>query len=441
VGRGTERRVGAGVARAMKVLTVVHDFLPEHVGGTEVHAAQLAHELQRRGHDVLVLTSERDLARPEGDWSRREWNGLRVIELVLQREYADVRESYATPFAREAFRDLLRGYAPDVVHFQHLAHFGAGCLEVAAEEGVPIALTLHDYHVLCERATLQRADGSLCEAGARPWRAASEACIDCMRLHPVQALRWPDQDSREQRLARAALERRALHARALACADLVISPSRFLVDLCERAGVLAPGRAHVLKAGYPGTRREPRATDPARALRVGYVGGIYPSKGVHVLVEALRLLRDAPIELEIHGVLEWFPEYVTELRRAAEGARVAFRGRFAPERLDEVLAGCDLLVVPSTWYENMPLTMHEAWRMGLPVVASRLGGMAEALQEGQGGRLFEPGNAADLARVLRELATDRGELLRLAQSRPPVPTLEQIADEVLALYARILRPA
>lgn len=425
----------------MKVLTVVHDFLPEHVGGTEVHAAQLALELRRRGHDVLVLTSERDLSRPEGDWSRREWNGLPVIELVLQREYADVREVYGAPFAGEAFRDLLRGYAPDLVHFQHVAHFGAGCIEIAADEGVPVALTLHDYHVLCERATLQRADGSLCGAGARAWATASEACIDCLQHHPLQAARWPDADARETRLARAAHERRAWHARALARADLVLSPSHFLVRQCEQAGVLAPGRARVLKAGYPGQRREPQPTDPARALRVGYVGGIYPSKGVHVLVDALQRLRDAPIELEIHGVLEWFPDYVTALRRAAEGARVAFRGRFAPEELDRVLAGCDLLAVPSTWYENMPLTMHEAWRMGVPVVASRLGGMAEALPDGQGGRLFEPGDAAELARVLRELEADRGELLRLAQRRPPVPTLEEIADEVLALYARILRPA
>lgn len=425
----------------MKVLTVVHDFLPEHVGGTEVHAAQLALELRRRGHEVLVLTSERDLARPEGDWSRREWNGLPVIELVLQREYADVRETYAAPFAGEAFRDLLRGFAPDVVHFQHPAHFGAGCIEIAADEGAPVVVTLHDYHLLCERATLQRADGSLCTAGAQPWSTPSAACTDCLQRHPVHAGRWPDADTRAQRLARAACERRALHTRALARADVVISPSRFLVQLCEQAGLLTPGRARVLKAGYPGPRREPRASDKARALRVGYVGGIYPSKGVHVLVEALRLLRGEAIELEIHGVLEWFPEYVTELRRAAEGSRVAFRGRFAPEQLDDVLAGCDLLAVPSTWYENMPLTMHEAWRMGLPVVASRLGGMAEALHEGQGGRLFEPGDAAALARVLSELAADRAQLLLLAQRRPPVPTLEEIADEVLALYARILRPA
>ena len=108
----------------------------------------------------------------------------------------------------------------------------------------------------------------------------------------------------------------------------------------------------------------------ARALRVGYVGGIYYSKGVHVLVGAFRHLRGEPVELAIHGHLDWFPDYVAGLRRTAEGSAVRFVGPFDPGSVDAVLSQLDLLVLPSVWYENMPITIHEAHRHGIPVVVT-----------------------------------------------------------------------
>ena len=72
--------------------------------------------------------------------------------------------------------------------------------------------------------------------------------------------------------------------------------------------------------------------------------------------------------------------------------------------IQEVLAGFDVLVVPSTWYENSPLTIHEARQCGVPVIASRLGGMEELVHDGVDGALFAPGDSVDLARVIRSLA-------------------------------------
>ena len=77
----------------MKIAVVVHDYLPRHVGGTEIHAHQVARELVARGHEVLAIHTERDLDAPEGDLRDGEFEGVRTIELVHQREYADVRES------------------------------------------------------------------------------------------------------------------------------------------------------------------------------------------------------------------------------------------------------------------------------------------------------------------------------------------------------------
>ena len=411
----------------MKILVVLHDYLPRHTGGSEIHAHQTARELARRGHAVTALFTERDLSAQDGALRSGMLDGVRTLEVVHQREYADVRESFEEERSLALFREHVARLRPDVVHFHHLAIWGSRCVPAAREAGARVVVTLHDYHLLCDVSTLLRPDGELCTAGPRG------DCSECLRRHPVWRERWGGGEAEAvwPRAARARLER---HRADLAAADVVISPSRFLAGLFEQAG-FRPARAfEVLKAGYPGKVFPPRRRDPARALRAGYVGGIYFSKGLHVLVRAFRELAGEPLELDVHGHLDWFPDYVAGLRREAAGAAIRFRGPFDPGRVDEVLAELDVLVLPSVWYENMPITIHEAHRHGIPVVATDLGGMAEAVEHGVTGLTFPRGDERALAQALRALARDRELYERLARSRPRVPTLEEVVDRLEQLY-------
>jgi len=414
----------------VKILIVVHDYLPDHIAGTELHAHQTARELARRGHDVTALFTERDLAAEEGSVRAGELDGVRTLEVVHQREYADVRETYRQARSAEVFARLLAELEPDVVHFHHLAFWGARCLELARERGLAPLVTLHDYYLLCDNSVLLRDDGEPCTDGPRG------RCSECLRRHPLLLERWPSPPAEgEDPYALAARERHALHARALRSAAVAVCPSRFLADRFVEGGMLAPDQIRVLKAGYPGPRRAPRRSDSAAPLAVGYVGGIYPSKGVHVLVEAFaRLPEGTAAELHLHGVLEWFPEYVAELRAQAGDRPVRFHGRFDPADVDAVLGTLDVLVVPSVWYENMPITIQEAYRNGIPVIATDLGGMAEAVEDGAGGLLFPRGDAAALAERIARLAADRELLWRLARGTPDPPGLEAVTDELEALY-------
>ncbi|MHC4894074.1 MAG: glycosyltransferase, partial [Planctomycetota bacterium] len=104
----------------MKILEVVHDYLPHHVGGTEIHAHQIACFLRERGHEVLVATTERDLEATEGTVRERELDGVPIREMVHQREFAHMRESWRHPIAPGVFDALLGEFQPDLVHFHHL---------------------------------------------------------------------------------------------------------------------------------------------------------------------------------------------------------------------------------------------------------------------------------------------------------------------------------
>lgn len=411
----------------MKVLVVLHDYLPRHTGGSEIHAHQTARELARRGHAVTVLVTERDLSARDGDVRAGELDGVRTLEVVHQREYADVRESWEEERSLALFRAQLAALRPDVVHFQHLAIWGSRCIPAARASGARVLVTLHDYWLLCDVSTLLRPDGELCTDGLRG------TCTACLRRHPVWRERW-DGRAPEAIWPEAARARFERHREDLAAAHVVISPSRFLARQFERAGFRPERSFEILKAGFPGPLFLPRRRDPARPLRVGYVGGIYFSKGVHVLVRAFAHLRGEPAELAVHGHLDWFPDYVAELRRAAEGSAVRFHGPFEPARVDEVLRGLDLLVVPSVWYENMPITIHEAHRHGIPVVATALGGMAEAVEDGVTGLTFPRGDERALAAAIRVLARDAELYDRLARNRPRVLTVEEVVDRLELLY-------
>lgn len=415
----------------MKLLVLVHDYLPLHLAGTELHAHQMASLMVQRGHDVTALFTERDLSREEGSLRRDTLDGVKLIEMVHQREYADVAETWLQDLSLRVFREQLAELAPDCVHVQHLAFWGSRCLDAIADAGIPCVLTLHDYHLICDNAVLLRDDGELCTEGP------SGDCTHCVRRHPMLPERHGATQLSDDLWQRAARERHALHKQSLSRVERVICPSRFLAERFIEAGMLREEQVVVMKAGYPGPRREARLSDASQPLRVGYVGGVYPSKGVHVLVEAFEHLRDVSAQLSIHGILDWFPDYVAELRSKAEGLPIDFVGRFEPDQLDIVLAGLDCLVIPSIWYENMPITIQEAYRNGLPAIVTDLGGMAEAVPKNRGGLRFPRGDARALAECIQQLANDRQLAQSLAAAAPAPPTPEVIAEELQGLYATL----
>jgi glycosyltransferase involved in cell wall biosynthesis len=128
---------------------------------------------------------------------------------------------------------------------------------------------------------------------------------------------------------------------------------------------------------------------------------------------------------------------VARLRAMAGGdARIALRGPFAEGTQAEVLAGLDLLVVPSVWWENSPLTILEALSAGVPVVASAIGGIPDILPPAWG-RLVPAGEVPPLADALRDVI--EGRLFATLPPRPRSRTVDEEVRELESLYAGLQR--
>jgi glycosyltransferase involved in cell wall biosynthesis len=224
--------------------------------------------------------------------------------------------------------------------------------------------------------------------------------------------------------------------------DLFVSPSEWLRRIFVDSGVVEPARIVVSENGQDvaAFRGAPRARASAESLRVGFMGALVPDKGVHVLVEAMnRLESEAGIVASIHGAFDSDPAYAKRLVDAVRNPRLSFAGGYEPWAAPEVLASLDVLVVPSLWWENSPLTIQEAFLAGVPPVVAAIGGMAEKVEDGVNGIHVPPGDPAALADAILRLHRDRALLARLAASRPAVKDIQEDARQLETRYRALVQ--
>jgi glycosyltransferase involved in cell wall biosynthesis len=226
--------------------------------------------------------------------------------------------------------------------------------------------------------------------------------------------------------------------------DLFIAPSEFLRQQYIQQGFPAD-RIVTIENGMDTSRLagygNPQIPHDATHVQFGFLGSLAWQKGVHVLVEAFNRM-PPNARLVVYGSDRVFPEYAAEVRSLAKHPGIRFAGALDYRRIGGALCELDCLVTPSLWFENSPLVIQEAFSLGIPVVASRLGALVEKVDDGRTGRLFEPGSVDDLARVLQELVDQPAQLGELARNTVAPPTMASHAQQLLGLYAELLlKPA
>lgn len=420
----------------MKVLEVIHDYLPNHAAGSEIYTANLCRALADAGHEVAVFTCEENRGLEQHTLTRREYDGYTVHEAIYNRIYDDLSEHWDDPAMARLFAQVLDAERPDVVHVQGLQFVGGtSSLAEVARRGVPQVMTLHEYWWLCPRGGLMYdVEGRACET------VTSRDCARCVDVYPVDRERWSDEvcggahaDLGDRRWFARALDRRAADMDAArAHVDRFVAPSRFLHDRFVGAG-FDPGTIVHADYGFPAPEPIAPRGPTQSPVRVGFVGTPSDYKGVELFARAAAAAR-GPLRCTIHGPTTWFPDVTERLREIeARCDHLELTGPFDPAEKASIYAQLDLLVVPSLWWENSPLTIHEAWQHGVPVLTSDRGGMAELVAAG-GGATFAVGDERALAAALSAVADDP---TRVDAWRATIPPVRAIGEDV-ALLERLV---
>lgn len=334
-------------------IVVVHNRYRQRGGEDSVAEAEIA---MLRAHGHAVRFYERDSRELEGMGPL----GTAAQALWSQRTAGEIGA-------------LCARFGADLVHAHNTFPLVSPSLYWAAfRAGVPVVQTLHNYRLFCVQGMFRREE-RICEdcLGRLPWRGAAHGCYH---------------GSVAQSAAAAAVV--TLH-RALGTFRGRVTRYIALTDFC---------RSKFVRGGLPAERIavKPNFVDvppPGDAPRRGalFVGRLSEEKGTGVLVGALE--RAPHVELDVVG---------SGPAEAALAAlpRARMHGWLPQGAVLEQMQAAACLVLPSVWFECFPRTLVEAYACGLPVVASRVGALAELVEHGRTGLLFEPGSPGELARAL-----------------------------------------
>ncbi len=443
----------------MNILLGAHGFPPNQMGGAEWRAHRTAMWLSQRGHSVRVLAIDKTSS-PQAnpvEVTEEMAGPVRTYRLSynLDQRWGTGAE-YDNPIARQTLAKLLAREPVDVFHVISGYRLTGSVLQAARAAGVPTLLTLTDFWFLCPRIVLYRPSGQLCSGPEDPWD-----CVLCW-LESRRRFRLPIRLTRGAAgdLLKWCWRKNSFAAGSSACdmrtivatrhqfqierlreTDLLIAPSKFLAELFAAQGI-DRSRISVMRQGVDMPAQAARPDyRPGPPLVFGYVGRLDSHKGIELLVKAFRRLPYGVdrIKLCIYGdPAQAWPPFWTRLQRAAgHDPRIRFVGTFPRSQAGSVYRGLDALVVPSTWYENSPNVILEAFASGVPVIASNIGGMAELVQPGMNGALFEAGSVEGLRACLAEIIKQPDQLLHWRAGIAPIKTLDEEMQDLEKVYCGI----
>lgn len=328
-----------------------------------------------------------------------------------------------------AYAEFLELMQPDVVHFHHFMLFGVDFLTLTRKvlPQARIILTLHEFLSICmaQGQMVRTTDGSVCH------RPSPIRCHQCFpKLGP------------EFFFTKDLWVKRHFEA-----VDVFTTPSKFMIDQFAQWGIDRAKLVHVTNGqrDYGADYRQPTAA--ARRNRFGFFGQMVDNKGIHVILEAVLLLRAegfTDFAVEINGdniqfasedwraTIEKFREAEEALPRADRIVR--FNGSYEVERLPGLMNRIDWCIVPSVWPEAFGLVISEAWMFNKPVICSRIGAMAERVEDGVNGLFFAPGDARSLAEVIKRACVEEGLWDEIAATIEPPPSRDVMVEGFRRLY-------
>jgi len=367
----------------MKIL-IVHNAY-RFRGGEERYVTLQTEVLLNEGHEVVFYRKDsRDIERLPA------FMKLRVAGEMLysRRVYREVSE-------------LIEVEKPDVVHIHNvLPLITPSAIRASADSGVPVVYSHHNYRISCPSG-LRYLNGSACS------RCSKGSFIPAVRNRCIQESFWPS-------LAYAAtLQLHKVLGTFVNDVSIHICPTKYLAR--EVAKVLPAGAmVEVVNHFLPD-----RPTQPRHGSRpyVAYLGRISQEKGVQVLLRAapsivkktdIEILGDGPLRVPLQESVD------SEI-----SASVHFRGHVDDESRFETLEGALAVIVPSLCEEIAGYVVLEGFRAGVPIIASRAGGLAELVEDGVNGILCPPGSSHALATAIERLVQEpqlRDRLSRQARN-------------------------
>jgi len=367
----------------MKVLQINKFYYLK--GGSERYFFDLCRLLEQNRHQVIhfSMRSERNLPSiyhhyfaPKIDYQQSKSTLKKIKDAIY---------FFSNPQANLKLEKLITDTKPDIAHLHNIYHqLSFSILSVLKKHKIPTIMTLHDYKLICPNYTLYR-QGKICEKcqKGKYYYTVINKCI-----------------------------RNSYLASGLCCLeayfnyitniyeniDLFIAPSNFLRKKFIQFGF--PQHKIVHLPNFTNKSTEITCRPANNDAYILYFGRLSPEKGLLTLLNAMKLLPNIKLKISGQGSQE---NQLKKFIQENSLDNITFLGFNKGDSLKKLISQSTLIIIPSEWPENFPISILEAFSLGKPVIASNIGGLPELVQNNQTGLLFEPGNYIDLKNKIEQL--------------------------------------
>lgn len=350
----------------MKVLLINNFFYRK--GGSEAVFFNTADLLSKNGHDVVFFSIENE---KNTHINNHEYFISQGGTLQKMRNY------FSNPYAAKKLDEVLSIEKPDIAHV-HLFWGGISpsIFLVLKKHKVPLVHTVHDYRMICPAYTFRNGFGVICE--------------QCKGGHYIKCFK---NRCSKGSLAQSALMTMEMYSRNRKWhpaneIDGLIYVSNFAKRKHEELDVRFEKTLNIVLYNFStvGEQYPPLDKDEGYYL---FYGRLSHEKGVETLVNAFEKHPELKLKVVGTGPKE------EELKRKG-CSNIDFLGYKNGEELFNLVRNAKYVCVPSEWYENNPMTIVEAYSMGVPVIGANIGGITEIISDEETGFLFESGDAESL---------------------------------------------
>lgn len=396
----------------MKICRIVNGYSPYSFGGADMYAEITSRECAKRNNEEIIIT----INPLKGD-TFEERNNIKIYRFYPL-NISTIHSIGRKPFLKQCIWSALDIYSwysyrkiinilkkekPDIVHFHTPPDATLSAFDAVKSLSLPLVFALNDYLLLCRRAVLLHGSKKMCTN---------------TNINPLCKV--------YRNFSRKIVDNKP---------DVVIAPSNFALEEFRRNGFFYNCKTVVLPRGIElNNYHLPRRDNHKQNFNLLYVGSLTHHKGIHVLIEAVRGIQNKYLRLDIVGE----GSYGDKLKVLAKNdSRIVFHGKVNNEDKYAFYNSADLLVVPSIWNEVFGLVILEAFRAGLPVIGSRIGGIPELISDNHNGYLFTPGDHLELKRILENIIEQPEKLALLgrgALDSVKQYEMSQHIDKLISIY-------
>lgn len=367
----------ACIKKKLTICYFVHYFFPDKKGGTERFVLNLAKYQKEKGHNVRVITLGK---RPSsayscktGDiiWQEFEFDGIPITQIRYVHAPRGLYYDAITLDDQEMVKyanEIINRYKPDVCHIAYPQPFTT-LADVFIKNKIPVVFTLTDFNMICHYATLVCKTGEFCNNSN-----CGHKCQTICKTYGVKDARLRYNTS----------------SKILDSVNYITVPSQFVANVF---GNEFPGiKIQIIPHGISG--RFTNNTRRRKTSKFIYVGTLSALKGVETLIRTFTDINDDDLSLNIYGGGD--STYIKYLKKISNNKKISFCGEVNANEMHKIYQNADCVIVPSIWFETYNFVLREALACGCLALASDIGAMSEAIEEGKNGFLFEPGNIISL---------------------------------------------